>query len=450
MVKILSYNVFFKTMSIPPVHKKCEMINDISNGVSYTNCLKNISNFIEQNSDCDFVLLQEATNWDILQQITPVLTNMEVVHHKYDLEEIVTFFNKKYILDKTHNTIFGYMSDINRPFQILFFNNNLCVINLHAGHNKDIYDFDKHLIRTLKSNKYHKQFIQKLQTYDIIMGGDFNDNLNDSFRILIDPYFDIEYGRKLYGFNKTPSCCNYNLSMIKQNKTYDHILSTLSDNISEIKTISMASDHMPIIAIIKKHIGYDFDGVLHIDVTKSDDEGQRHPINMTGPYNIFENIVQNILNNILLGNSVYIITARNKTNQNLSVITNHLTKAGLEKYLNNITILFSGGLDKTKLLHKYKINEFYDDSCLRIIELYTSHKKIKLPNLNNLFITYPEKNSYQLINDKNINDICSKNMIQTGGINKFYKQFYDIDINCINKCYNIIVQTIIKSNQYTN
>ncbi len=83
------------------------------------------------------------------------------------------------------------------------------------------------------------------------MGGDFNDNLNDSFRILIDPYFDIENGRKLYGFNKTPSCCNYNLNTIKQNKTYDHILSTLSDNVSEIKTISMASDHMPIIAVIK-------------------------------------------------------------------------------------------------------------------------------------------------------------------------------------------------------
>nr|QZX43427.2 5-nucleotidase superfamily protein [Mimivirus sp.] len=97
---------------------------------------------------------------------------------------------------------------------------------------------------------------------------------------------------------------------------------------------------------------------------------------MIGPYNIFRNIVQNILNNILLGNYVYIITARNKTNQNLSVITNHLVKAGLEKYLNDITILFSEGSDKTKLLHKYKINDFYDDSCLRIIELYTSQKKI--------------------------------------------------------------------------
>ncbi|QGR53713.1 nuclease [Moumouvirus maliensis] len=435
MVKILSYNIFFKSMLNKPLHKKCNIIRDSENNLEYNSCLKNVSNFIQDNSDCDFVLLQEATNWNIIQKITPVLQNMKFINHKYDLEEIVTFYGSSYKLDKSHHTIKGYMSDKNRPFLITFFNENLCIINLHAGHNEDIYCFDEHLINILENNRHKNIFLDKLKTYNIIIAGDFNDNLEDSsFKILVNKYFGIKRGRKLYGFNKTPSCCNYNLDTIYQNKSYDQILSTLSNISTQVITNKSASDHMPIIGYINKNIGYDFDGVLHINVSLPDVEGQRHPPNLTGPYEPFNRIIDDIINNLKSGDKIFIITARHNRKQNLKSIIDHLNNTKLLNYLNKITILFSGGSDKTKLLHKYKINSFYDDSCLRIKELYLSMKNGHIPDLTELYLVYPEKNNYVKITEENYDHSCINNQIAGN--------FKNIDWDCINKCYYMILSTM--------
>ncbi|AQN68046.1 5-nucleotidase superfamily protein [Saudi moumouvirus] len=435
MVKILSYNIFFKSMINNPLHKKCKIIHDPENNLDYNSCLKNVSNFIQDNSDFDFVLLQEATNWNIIQKITPALQNMKFINHKYDLEEIVTFYHVNYKLDKTHNMIKGYMTDKNRPFLILFFNNELCLINLHAGHHQDIYHFDNHLIKILEKYHHKNIFLDKLKSYNIIMAGDFNDNLEDnSLKILENKYFGMNGGRKLYGFNKIPSCCSYNLDKIYQPKSYDHILSTLNNISSQVITIKSASDHMPIIGYVNKNIGYDFDGVLHIDVSKPDEEGQRHPPNLSGPYRPFNKIINEIINNLNNGDKIFIITARYNRKQNLDSIMNHLNNTKLVNYLDNITILFSGGSDKTKLLRKYKINSFYDDSCLRIKELFISRINGNLPDLTQLYLVYPEKNSYIKIDKQNYYNFCIDNQI-AGNIK-------NIDWNCINECYNIILSTM--------
>jgi hypothetical protein len=80
---------------------------------------------------------------------------------------------------------FGFSGNLGRGIQINFFN-NLCVINVHAGHDptKDkINMFDKSLMNYLESVYCDKKckdiFIKKLQTYKIIMIGDMNDRLNN-------------------------------------------------------------------------------------------------------------------------------------------------------------------------------------------------------------------------------------------------------------------------------
>ncbi|AAV50945.1 uncharacterized protein L684 [Acanthamoeba castellanii mimivirus] len=416
MPKILSYNVFFKSMLTDPVYNYCKPIIK-NNGLEYTTCLYNVSKFIASQKDLDFVLLQEATNWKTLQKITLNLSQMETISTCFDVEIIVTFYNKqKYQLDPIDNMFIGYMDSVNRPFHVLFFQNNICLINLHAGHKGDIYFLDKYLVRSLKKLDNYQKFIDKLTTYDIIIGGDFNDELKIDFYILSDNFFGISEGRRLYGNTFEPSCCNPVLNYLgRTKKSYDHILSTLNDNVSTVIPVVKASDHMPIISTITKNIGFDFDGVLHLDVNKPDYEGQRNPYNLIGPYNIFNNIINLILKEILDNNNVYIITARKDTKVNRSVINSHLKKTILKNYINKIPILFSGGKDKTLLLTKYNINTFYDDSCLRINELFLSKILGNLSNLNQLYFVDPDNQSYQLVTKQNINKLCgnfiNKNII---------------------------------------
>ncbi|BCS82862.1 hypothetical protein QLL95_gp1261 [Cotonvirus japonicus] len=397
MVKILSYNVFYKSMQTYPTYKNCEpIINDNVLKISYTKCLDNVSKFIEKHKPYDFIFIQEAANFMTLLSITPVLKSMNYVSDKFDLETIVTFYNKNLVLDNTNYKLVGYMADVNRPFHVLFFKGELCVINLHAGHKADIYNIDNYLVNCLIDNPFKKEFLQKLKTYDIIIGGDFNDNLNNGLTILTERFFNCP--RQLYGFNRTPSCCNPNLNYLsdRNNAKFDHILSTIPTITSQIVQVPRASDHMPIIANIIKRIGYDFDGVLHNDVGISDREGQRHPYNLKGPYQPNHNIIKNITYNLSLGYEVYIITARQKNRLNFNTIINHLIKCQLNP--EKITILFSNGQDKTKLLHEYKINSFYEDSYLRINELYNSYKKGLLSDLHNLYLVDPDDSSIKSIN----------------------------------------------------
>jgi len=419
MVKVLSYNIFFKAMVSDPIYENCgPIINDNKYNIKYTNCLKNVSNFAEANKPYDFVDLQEATNWRILQKITPTLSEMHAVSHKPGLDEIVTFYSSKYQLDDSEYEIAGFLEDKNRPFLILFFKNNICIINIHAGHKKDIYKFDYYLKHFLSSDKNsEKIFLAKFKTYDIIMVGDLNDNLLpkksnstediSKFKILSNKIF-FNNERILYSINHKPTCCDRTLAATKQNITFDHILSTLPpiQNISTVFPVKRASDHIPIISIITKNIGYDFDGVLHTNVTEPDNEKQRHPINLTGPYEPFSKIIDKIEKDILDGNNVFIITARPKKLIHVNALQLHINSTKLKKYINKISFLYTGGQNKTKIINELGISAFYDDSCLRINELYTAKQNKLLPFLAQLYVVYPEKQSWTLINEKNICEYC--------------------------------------------
>ena len=384
MVKILSYNVFFKAMQIPAN-------------------LKNVSNFIEKYGPYDFVGLQEATNWSIIQKNTPVLRKMTAIAYKEDFDEIVTFYDTyKYQLDDNENKLFGHMADINRPISILFFRDNLCIINLHAGHYsldkngnkiKDIYKLNYYIKRILSKNKHKDKFMEKLQSYDIIMMGDFNDKLADiNFNLL---------GRQLYGINKNVTCCTSNLALNQHRLISDHILSTFPNNKTIVIPNLDASDHAPIISTLRKNIGYDFDGVLHMSVTAPDQEGQRHPLSINGPYQIFNEIIDKIIRDIHNGNQIFIITARTKSKTSINAINDHIKSSKLYPYRDQITILFSAGQPKINLLNEYGINTFYDDSCLRIKELYHAKLNNQLPLLTQIYFVNPDYHSYQLVTKNN-------------------------------------------------
>jgi hypothetical protein len=418
--------------SVSAVIPACDpIINDNTKGIQYTTCLKNVATFIDNNGPYDFVGLQEATNWMIIQQISTVLNNMNAVFHKPGKEDIVTFYEKKYQLDDTDATISCQMENSGRPILILFFKQKICVINIHAGHKNDIFNFDKYLSAALNSPTYLSSiqtFLNKLKTYNIIMLGDFNHKLFGltSFNILHAPTFNIRGGINLYGINKQKSCCDNSMMGYSINMVSDHILSTYTNNNSIVYNVPFASDHMPIISNIqaKQIIGYDFDGVLHTDVGPPDATGQRNPINYTGPYTPFKKIIAQIENDINDGNTVYIITARYDNPTNNKAITTFLnsilslhgeqvelgdllpSSTKLRHYKDQIKIYFSNGENKSAIINKLGVNVFYDDSCLRITELYNEIQNGKLSQLKQLIFVIPEKNIWEDINDQNISVLC--------------------------------------------
>ena len=191
-----------------------------------------------------------------------------------------TFYDPKYklIVDGDNvNVIKGFLgNDDGRLITILFFENDLCVINIHPGHygSNTIQNLDKsiedimeeryrynefyrekdELINTNLSVNQKNEIKRRLANYDIILMGDFNSNL-DFNNYNYNKFFTSNYfakTRTFYGRNKTPSCCSTSLNSNSNNinKAYDHILFT-SDNVkSTVHKINNASDHLPIIAEI--------------------------------------------------------------------------------------------------------------------------------------------------------------------------------------------------------
>ena len=153
-----------------------------------------------------------------------------------------------------------------------------------------------------------------------------------------------------------------------------------------------------------KNIGYDFDGVLHTNVGPADAYGQRGT-NRSGPYTPFNEIINQIELEIILGHQVYIVTARHDSSANLKIIQDHLD-AHLKNYAHNVPIHFTNNQNKKHVIHNLKINIFYDDSHLRIRELYTATKQNELPDLLELYLVKPESRTWTLINELNIQIEC--------------------------------------------
>ena len=248
-INILSYNICYQCM----LKKKEGTVKYLCDN----SCKQNITSFINselQNKDFDFIGLQEASGYDYIIKNSPKLQTMNFEHYKPGFEDMILFYNKtKYILDKNY-MVKSWMHDTGRPFMILFFNDNICVINIHAGHRDDITRFDDHLQNTCKGLKHNSvvigkeaEILAKIKTYNIICMGDFNKSITPGFRIL---------NRPLYGPTATTTCCdsvnlfikNYNINSGEYIGSYDQILTSWNDANSTIvhNPPPPASDHLPV------------------------------------------------------------------------------------------------------------------------------------------------------------------------------------------------------------
>jgi acid phosphatase class B len=143
------------------------------------------------------------------------------------------------------------------------------------------------------------------------------------------------------------------------------------------------------------NVGFDFDGVIHTNVTPHDKYGQRHP---SIPFNKipsqpFYKILKLIKLYYLHNCNIYIITAR--SSQSKDIIYNTLKNFGIDKYISENNIITTGDTyngDKIDVLEYLKIIDFYDDS-IKIFNSIKNAKNInKLYKLKNCYMTFPEKN----------------------------------------------------------
>ena len=143
------------------------------------------------------------------------------------------------------------------------------------------------------------------------------------------------------------------------------------------------------------NVGFDFDGVIHIDVTKHDNFGQRHP---SIPFNhIPSNPFNKIINLIKLyykyNCKIYIITARNSHSKDIIFDTLH--KFNINKYISKDNIITTGDTyngSKIEMLEKLNIHDFYDDSIKIFNSIVNAKKNNKLKKLKNCYMSIPEKN----------------------------------------------------------
>jgi hypothetical protein len=148
-------------------------------------------------------------------------------------------------------------------------------------------------------------------------------------------------------------------------------------------------------------IGYDFDGVLTMNVGPIDIRGERHSIKTKtkDDVTIFELIRDKILSE-LDQNDIYIIS-RNKSYNVIPLLERfypEIIKRIPKK--NIITNLGDLSITKSEIIIKLGIDEFYDDSPLNIHDINRLCKK-KIVQTD-LFIVNPDTNSYQKINKNNL------------------------------------------------
>ena len=136
---------------------------------------------------------------------------------------------------------------------------------------------------------------------------------------------------------------------------------------------------------MNKKISYDFDGVLHVSVTKPDPNGQIHPLRsvMYSANKLIPNmtVINLIKKQIDEGIRIYIITHRT-SKQSFNVIKKFLSRTdiGLNNIKSNDIYLVYG--NKGNVLNKHNIKTHYDDSINVLNAIKEKYSNIKLNLVN--------------------------------------------------------------------
>lgn len=225
-MRILTYNVSWQSMVGNAGWKLCDNNIDPNNDKYYMKCIQNVSEVIDANSPYDFVLLQEASNFELIITQSKYLKTMSYSRHKSGLEEMIIFWDKsKYQLE---SSLVGEFS-IGRPYQILTFDCDLTIINIHASH--------QHVKVLIKKLTEIIEGVSHLSRRFII-GGDFNNEITST----------LQLGPITFYSENILTCCGPSDPKL----SFDHILDSMSLPIKTFIPIvsKLSSDHKPVIAIL--------------------------------------------------------------------------------------------------------------------------------------------------------------------------------------------------------
>jgi len=232
-MRIFTYNVSWQSMIGRSNWKLCNSTNPTDEKY-FMKCIQNVSKVIDENKPYDFVLLQEASNYKKIIAESEYLKQMSFRVHNSGPEEMIMFWDhNKYHLDSELVLEGEFVKG--RPYQVLTFNTNLTVINIHAEHQR-VPILIKKLNRLM--NKLVELFPNP--SHRFIIGGDFNNNIGNILRLgSITFHNNPEY---------ILTCCgpsNFKFS-------FDHVIDSVAPPIKIFSPIvdKLASDHLPIIAIL--------------------------------------------------------------------------------------------------------------------------------------------------------------------------------------------------------
>ena len=145
----------------------------------------------------------------------------------------------------------------------------------------------------------------------------------------------------------------------------------------------------------RKNVAFDFDGVIHVDVSPTSQSGNRHPTfprNLPAAPNKFKTIIELIHKYHKHNYNVYIVTARMSYAKDMIIQT--LINYGVKHIIPDHHLYFTGDLnqngDKVSTLEQLNIRDFYDDSIYHFVSIYNAKKNNQLRNLKNCYLTKPE------------------------------------------------------------
>ncbi len=251
-ISILTYNICWECMTHSrTLGASCSIVSD-QRTICAQNVGENIKKATEDYGDLDFIALQEATHHEIIEQDLPtVFSNFASVAHKSGLEEQITYYNKNmYTLWKKITGEF----ESGRPYQILLFKQKLILVNLHNGHTATREKMELALSKGLTAHLTQDE-ITSLQSYRIILAGDFNDHDTALRKLAPFSYAGISTEVSLKISSPPKTCCT-NPGTAGHTSTIDYILdSNPSRPIKwEIPTHyewkKPASDHLPVIGVL--------------------------------------------------------------------------------------------------------------------------------------------------------------------------------------------------------
>ena len=141
-----------------------------------------------------------------------------------------------------------------------------------------------------------------------------------------------------------------------------------------------------------RKIAYDFDGVIHTYVGKSNADGQRAALS-NNPETLIKHhsskIIKQIKEYFTRGYTQYILSARIDTWHIINILRKLQITAEM---IPDENVLSAWSDVKWKTLQDKGINEFYDDSCITIYNVQKNRKE--LPQLDKLYLVFPEKSKW--------------------------------------------------------